>query len=613
MNPATNTIAINIVKTVKTIVETVLDDIEKKKSFKELFPIIDIEKYKNQIEERSFNLDLFDKPDEFYNDLNKYLNYYLEEFFTNKNRNIIKLESSFAIINFSALTELLLQILENDKNSYKEDIIKFDIACLCEIIANKNQRLNNSDTFFLNCLNELKKKYNNILPKTNNFITKMEEYFMAKAKQILNEVKDNLYDYISQSFHRILKIYQQKNTKNMQNEEEYEQFSNKLNSIKLSYEKFTNDEGIKRDLSKLKKVCKETEIYNYFKEYSEYLSKLLGYAPNDETKQKYILENFILPFNLLDIQLNEENAKIIYGISYDKNATPKDYSNFGESFYEQFLNKKKEIDYINANNYNNEIGNFIYKDDDFMKNFYSILKSKPVSNYLSSKRKYDECNPYLVKFIFDDEKDIKTQLESMELKEIEKDKEKEEPDQCLKLQYKQFLSDIENDYQKFRNLIRIKELSYNIPALTGPSMKIFINPKLDFSEDTKKDEEKMKSILKSALYILLIHEIAHLLKYYPINNKYPQNYPKTPKERENGKCLIYYLFGRDYISKINYDQSCLINNSDIWDSGANLKSIFLNYPKDLKRNDGKCFELDLYFSGKNSNNKIKKKTDYCFW
>ena len=62
-------------------------------------------------------------------------------------------------------------------------------------------------------------------------------------------------------------------------------------------------------------------------------------------------------------------------------------------------------------------------------------------------------------------------------------------DQCLKGQYGQFLKDIKNSkYQLIKKIIRIKGLCYKIPAITGPSIKIFINPILNFSEYAENDQ-----------------------------------------------------------------------------------------------------------------------------
>ena len=318
----------------------------------------------------------------------------------------------------------------------------------------------------------------------------------------------------------------------------------------------------------------------------------------DEEKQKFILENILLPFKLFDIDCNkEENIQIIYNVNYNEDEIFQENSFFGNTFYEQFLKIKKEIEYISLKNYKEEIIDLIYKDNKFMEDFFEIIKSEPISFYLNSKMKYDNSNKFLVEFL-DENNDI------------------QDYDKCLKKQFEQFLKDFNMDYDKFRKIIIIQEIAYKIPAFTSPSMRIFINPKLQFSEEVKNDKAQMKSILKSALIIILIHELIHLLNFYPIDDTYPLFMPITPKERENGKCLIYYLFGNDTIYKINYSQSCLINNINTWKKKDDLKKIFKNDKNIEFYNNNKKGEIDLYITIPDNENEKeiqKRKTDYCFW
>lgn len=192
------------------------------------------------------------------------------------------------------------------------------------------------------------------------------------------------------------------------------------------------------------------------------------------------------------------------------------------------------------------------------------------------------------------------------------EKAKSDEAQFLKAQYEQFLNDIKSsNFELLKKLIRIKVLAYKIPAVTGPSMKIFINPILDFSDIAKEDEMQRKNILKSALIILLIHEVSHLLKFYPIKNIYPKELPTTPKGRENGQCLIFYLFGKSIIKNINNDQASLINDIKSWDNLEKLKGIF---EEEKEISNYKKGELDLCITIKEKDkHKFKVKTDYCFW
>ena len=254
------------------------------------------------------------------------------------------------------------------------------------------------------------------------------------------------------------------------------------------------------------------------------------------------------------------------------------------------MEKKKEIN-LQKKNYYNEINDLI-QDNQFLNDFYEILKTKNISFFLCSKRIYDDNNFSNVIF--------------------EPEKYKLDEAQFQKAQYEQFLKDIKiNNFNTLKQLLRIKVLAYDIPAFTGPSMKIFINPILDFSDIAKKDDKQRKNILKAALKILLINEISHLLKYYPIENVYPKETPSTPKGRENDQCLIFYLFGKSVIKNINNEQALLINDIKVWDNLEKLKDIFKEEKKSSNYNVG---ELDLCITTKEkSNYKINEKTDYCFW
>ena len=305
------------------------------------------------------------------------------------------------------------------------------------------------------------------------------------------------------------------------------------------------------------------------------------------------------------MELNDENSRFFYNIK-ELSKEP-DIDNYNYSFYYQFENIKKEMDFALLKNYKEDILNIISKDD-FINKFISILKSKPVSHYLKSKRVFDEVNEYDIEFINDDDYRIE--------------------DQNLDEQYEQLLKDIKlKGYNFFKNLIRIKGLAYKIPALTGPTMRIFLNPILKFSDIAIKDENQRNNILESALIILLIHEFAHLLKFYPVKNCYPKNTPVKQKKRENGKCLIFYLFRKDVISNINNEQATLINDLNSWKNVEILRSILkvkAQGKKDKEEKEkekeiipqAKIGELDLYFSNEYESKSMKKtykKTEYCVW
>ena len=139
-------------------------------------------------------------------------------------------------------------------------------------------------------------------------------------------------------------------------------------------------------------------------------------------------------------------------------------------------------------------------------------------------------------------------------------------------------------------------------------MRIFINPILNFSKEC--NEEQRESILKSYLKLLLLHELINLLKYYPINDKYPEITSITSREKENEELFIYYLFGQTVIYKINYSQSKEINNISNWNNIDKLKKIFKNNEKSLE-NTNKEGEVNLLITfQENDNNKIKNTEDF---
>ena len=377
-------------------------------------------------------------------------------------------------------------------------------------------------------------------------------------------------------------------------QDELDKHEKKCKSIRLLYDEFKKNKFFSSDYIGLKNFCLKEDIQNYFIEYSKYISNIIY---NSEEEYKNLFDNFVLPLKILDINLNDDNSRIIYNITYDANIDPSNYFSFEDTFYMKYFLGKKEIDYVSDNNnYKKEIIDII-NNEDFLKDFYEILGSKNVSYFLKNKRSYDNHNELGVIFIYDD-------------KNPKKDT------QCLKEQYEQFMKDAKNDnYNLLKKIIRVKGLSYQIPAATGPSMRICLNPILSFSQQAIIDGSQRHSILKSALIILLLHEIVHFLKYYPVENKYPKETPFTPKGRENGKCLIYYLFGIGKVTLINTNQSELINNTKTWDSLEKLKEIFIEESKQPL--DSKIGELDLFISesqeGDEGKYKNRKRTDYCFW
>ena len=179
-----NNIAIEIVKDIKVIVENiVLNDIKKvKENLGQYY-----NKYFDETEEKSYSLNMFNNPRLFYEELQKYSNSNIKRLFEYESKlSTIKNDFSnvFSIINFSILTDLLIEILTNNKNAFNDNIIKSDISILIEVITSKVTRITNSSSLFLCFVNELKEKYG-IKKETgkSEYILKVEKLVKKKLQK----------------------------------------------------------------------------------------------------------------------------------------------------------------------------------------------------------------------------------------------------------------------------------------------------------------------------------------------------------------------------------------------------------------------------------------------
>ena len=194
------------------------------------------------------------------------------------------------------------------------------------------------------------------------------------------------------------------------------------------------------------------------------------------------------------------------------------------------------------------------------------------------------------------------------------------PDDDLSRQFEKFIKDIENNYNKFRNLIIIKQLGFKIHGAVDSNMRIFINPSLNSTIEGTNNEEKY-GLIKAFLKITLLHELVHFLKFYPINNiidKFDDNIkkpiPKTPKGKENGQMITYFLFKKPIILKMKYYQAILINDIQTWYNKDKLKNIF-EEDEEIKKKHEKEGEISLFmtYDIDKDKKKIKREDDFCIW
>ena len=443
----------------------------------------------------------------------------------------------------------------------------------------------------------------------------MNEKFKVEANKKYNNIRNKIYQHIKGLNFEILKAYgkqisqisiesnqkkkketeETKEGENIKENKEAKDINKEQNSkvdeiiskkskFREFCEELSNNKNLySSDLSALRKKCEEEKS-----SFEYYANTLLKEYP-EECSEKYILENILLPFQIIDIDIdNIENIYIIKNIPDDFEFIPFKLNKYQETFLGTYLEIKKEIDYTKQRNYEKEILE-ILSDDQFINDLFSIFRSKNVSKYLKSKIKFEAKNKPL--FIEDIHEDY---------------------DICLEKQFEQFMKDMKDDCRLFRKYIVIKQIAYKIPAMTNSSMRIFVNPIYEISKNIQNNEHQLKTVLKSALLVLFVHEITHFLKAYPIDNKYPKEYPVTPRESENGKCIIFYLFGTHVIKNIDYSQSLIIINADSWEDLNALRKLFeKSWNNNYVNNSSDV--LDFYLTEEDSNTPYEKRTEYCLW
>jgi hypothetical protein len=481
--------------------------------------------------------------------------------------------------------------LNNEKNAYDEDIIKSDISILVEVITSKVKRITNSSSLFLCFVNELKEKYKlKINTEKSEFIKKINSVFKEKAKEKLENIKTGLFIHIKNIASLIIgehttyiKNEYNKLAKFDSDSVDYSKLDELLNKLKLFKDFYNeiknNPEKYENNLNNLKVKCLDKNVYFYFENYSEQLLKKEIY--NSCTKE-YILNNILLPFAINDIGESDEDMNIIYNIPDAYSFIP--ISKYYDTFLGYYLEAKKELNYPKEKNYTKEIYEII-NDDTFINDFFSIISSGEISKYFESKIKFEDG--YKVSFVNGDDYDI-----------------------FLKEHYQKFIADMKDNYHKFRHLIVIKQICYKIPAMTDSSMRIYINPIYEISGELKDNVQKIKTILRSALFVLLVHELAHFLKAYKSEEELQNDYPMTPRGKESGRCLIHYLFNVGVIQTIDYEQSLILNEISKWNDLSIMRSLF-RIPKNDSFNNGS--KLNFYLTEIDEETQILERGEYCLW
>ena len=272
-----NGIAIKIVKDIKNIVETIVS-----KNINDAYEYLHSHyiHYNLSIVEKSYSLSLFSETILFYQELYQYCNSIIKALSEDKNKvEKVQMEftNSFAIINFSILTDLLIDIMLTIDQAYKDDIIKSDISILVDIISSKNKRITNSNTLFLCFINELKNKYNKET-KDNNFVININQYFKKKAAQKLQNTKLKLVEHIKSISFKIIQEYQNDIEKKIPDSEKTNDYSEikkiltqKKIVLNFREEIQNNSEKYEKNINELKEKCLNENILHCFDYYSQKL------------------------------------------------------------------------------------------------------------------------------------------------------------------------------------------------------------------------------------------------------------------------------------------------------------------------------------------------------
>ena len=561
--------------------------------------------------------------------------------------NLIELKGLFPEIEYSP-SSFIISIDKIFRIKYLEDLIELKNKKLIILESQLSNLLDTLGKFYSNENSILYEKINKILenlcnePLGSNKDILIEKYILSTnknkkmtLKEILDEIK--FQNNIIPEFN-YLYLIALNNFNELQKEND-----NKVNHIirdenGLNNNKIINDKNniFSKDESKIDIISGNEKLISTTKDINEKAIKKNKNIPdnekeNDTLKQKkdYLIdtEELILKINsikenLLDLKSEEENnyenkyeeyiyrnftynrvlnleKDNIYNILIFKESKKikqdKDITNIDDAYIKY---KNKYISFIeDINSIDYKMFYDIISDKNFHEEIITILKSEPILKYLTKNRDYEEVK----------DNDENRNKKSYEFKFAENG---EPYVENLSNEYYKLMEKL-NDNLFFINLFRLKYLPFGIKAFVNYNLKIIVNS-LYYKFNENIVENNKKIIFKAALKILIIHEIMHILKY--LKNEISFNeMPKTPRNREAGKMLINYLFGKPTIKSINLDEAEKINDCNNWKDITKLQKIFPNDNEPIENNsiikNVDC--LDLYYTEDDiEENNIKKVKIY---
>ena len=561
--------------------------------------------------------------------------------------NLIELKGLFPEIEYSP-SSFIISIDKIFRIKYLEDLIELKNKKLIILESQLSNLLDTLGKFYSNENSILYEKINKILenlcnePLGSNKDILIEKYILSTnknkkmtLKEILDEIKfqNNIIPEFNYLYLIALNNFNELQKENDNKVNHIIRDENGLNNNKIINDKnniFSKDEN-KRDI-----ISGNEKLISTTKDINEKAIKKNKNIPdnekeNDTLKQKkdYLIdtEELILKINsikenLLDLKSEEENnyenkyeeyiyrnftynrvlnleKDNIYNILIFKESKKikqdKEITNIDDAYIKY---KNKYISFIeDINSIDYKMFYDIISDKNFHEEIITILKSEPILKYLTKNRDYEEIK----------DNDENRNKKSYEFKFAENG---EPYVENLSNEYYKLMEKL-NDNLFFINLFRLKYLPFGIKAFVNYNLKIIVNS-LYYKFNENIVENNKKIIFKAALKILIIHEIMHILKYLK-NEAIFDEKPKTQRNREVGKMLINYLFGRPTIKSINLDEAEKINDCNNWKDITKLQKIFPNDNEPIENNfiikNVDC--LDLYYTEDDiEENNIKKVKIY---
>ena len=487
-------------------------------------------------------------------------------------------------------TSLLLDYIYTIYNNISKDLEGVNIdqdKLIEEYILDINKRPNKNINQLLNEINE---KENNIPNFNYLYLLAINEMKHMEKQEIEYQKKEDQLNLNQKDINKNIIINDEetlvKDTTGIEEDETIIEYKN--NNLK---EEKLNDIVIKKEKENIIQI---EELRIQTKNIFEKKISELEFEKINEEKEKNIYINFIERKYLFNKVLNLYKGNfyniLVFLNTYNSIKDPS-IVNIDELYIEnknKFISSVKKLFPLDYNEFYDLIS-----DTNFYDEIIAILKSNSITEYIHGYRYFDE-----MKVIKEDKSRNEYEFKFVDKNEIYVEN--------LSKEYEKFMDKLK-DSIFFTNLFRLKYLPFGIKAFVNSSLKIFFNSLYyEFNEDINKKNKKI--ILKAVLKIIIVHEIIHILKYLKDNISFKE-IPKTPRQREGGKMLINYLFGKPYIKRINLNEAKQINNINNWNDVNLLRAIFPKESELSQNNESNkknIDHVDLYFTGEDVEDESKK-------